>query len=112
LRVELEAGWKLPEQRAQLLLELKESRGKEIRQGRLDVPQATYMGHEARPLHAEDEAFGRVGIPVRIALRRLQRIERPIDLDAAHCAGSEPQFVLLYQALGVEVTSPRGVAPA
>nr|BFE93741.1 hypothetical protein GCM10020185_42770 [Pseudomonas brassicacearum subsp. brassicacearum] len=102
-RVEFETGRKLPEDRAQLLLELQHAGGEEIGQGLADVPQALDVGDETRGLDAEHEAGRCLGVPLGIPFGALQGVERSIDFDAVDRSRGELQFPFLGQPLGVEV---------
>jgi hypothetical protein len=112
LRLEFEVWRELPKDRPELFLEFQNSRSKEIRQWFFDLAQATDVGDEARRLDAENEVVGCFGVPLRIAFRPLQGVERSIDFDAVDRSRRELQFALLRQSLGVEVPAPRCVAPA
>ncbi len=106
-------GWrKLPQEGAELVLELQGAGGKEVGHGLVDVPQASDMSDVARRLDAEHEVVGRGIAPAGKAFRGLQRVEGAVDLDAGHGPGGVLEFPALHQPLGVEVTPPGRVAPA
>ncbi|MNG29268.1 hypothetical protein D3C84_1146690 [compost metagenome] len=83
--VEFEVGRKLPQDRAELFLEFQNPGGKEICQGFVDVTQTLDMGDETRGLDAEHKVHRGFGVPLGIAFRPLQGVERPIDFDAVDC---------------------------
>ena len=66
----------------------------------------------AAALDGEDEAGRRRGVPAFVALRALQRVERPVQLDGVECARGERELVVLRQPRRVEHAAPAGVAPA
>ncbi len=81
LTVGPEAGWKLPEDRPELLLQ-RQGRAKEAFQRLLRVAQPLYMGDEAAPLEAEDEAGRRLQPPLREGRRFGEAIEGDVQLHA------------------------------
>ena len=107
----LEAGWKLPEEGPQFVLQLQWPRGIEVGHGLAHIPQALDVGDIAWCLDAENEVVRRIVAPAGIAFRGVQRVEGAVDLDAADGAGGKRQFTALYQSLGVEVAPPGSVAP-
>src|SRR5258708_35907103 len=66
----------------------------------------------ARALDREDEALGRLLVPLLVVLRPLQRIERAVDLHRREMPGAELELAALRQARGIEDLAPGLVAPA
>ena len=69
------------------------------------------MGDVTWPLDRENEAIRRFITPAQVALWGLQAVERAVYLDAVHGPRGERQFIVLAQALGVEVLAPGAIAP-
>src|SRR6202043_931395 len=79
--VVFEVGRKLPKNRPELTAQIEEARGQEIRERLFDLPQATLVRDVAGSLDREHEVIRSIRVPLRVALRSLQGIERAIDLD-------------------------------
>ena len=98
--------------RTQLLAEGEDARGEEVRQGAPRVPQAEHVRDVPGALHREHEPRRCFGAPPEVALRPLQRVERPIELDAAQVLRGELKLPPLGQTGRVEDTAPGRVPPA
>jgi len=112
LAVERHPLGQLPEERPQLAPELGDPRREEVAERRSRRQQLLHVGDEPAALHGKDEILGRGVVPLRVRLRRLQRIERAVDLDRRHLAGRVLEFALLSEPLGVEDAAPGCVDPA
>ena len=102
----------LPEDGAELVLQLEDAVGEEVGQRRLDLLEPAHVGDVLRPLDGEDESGGGVLVPLGVVLGALQRVERAVDLDRGKHARGVLQLLRLRQLLGVEHATPRFVAPA
>src|SRR5213080_4960893 len=72
LFIEREPRRELPQDRAELLLQLEQSRGEEIRQRNLDVLQLLHVRDESPAFDGEDKVFRRRVVPSLIAARPLE----------------------------------------
>jgi len=102
----------LPEQGPELLPQLEEAGGEEVRQGRLHVLQLEHVGDVARPLHGKHEARRRLTAPRRVELRALEGVERAVQLDRGEHPGRVFQLPAVRETGRVEHAPPALVAPA
>ena len=70
------------------------------------------IGGEAIGLDGEYETGRRFVVPVEPVIRRLQRIERAVQLDAREHVRRVREFALLRQIARIKYAAPRRVAPA
>ena len=111
-RVEFQVGRQLPQDRPELRAEVGDARCEEIGNGGTRLAQPEYVRDELRGLDAEHEVVGRLVMPRLPAARRLQRVERAVELDRRQCARREFEFASLRQVTGIERLAPRRIAPA
>ena len=112
-RVVAKIGRQLPKEGAELVAQVGDAGGEEVRERRLDVVKTQHVRDIARALDAEDEARRRVVVPGGVILGSLQRIERAVELDRRQGARRVFELPVLRQALGVKRSAaPRRVAPA
>src|SRR6266511_5399489 len=78
--VEAEHRRQLPQERTELVAQIGDARGEEVRERQLRVAKLQHMRDEARPLDAEHEIRRRLVVPARVVLGPLQRVERAVDL--------------------------------
>lgn len=64
------------------------------------------------PLDREHEALGRLVAPPLVALRTLQRVEGPVDLDRREPARGVLELAAMREPLRVEDAPPRRISPA
>ena len=74
--------------------------------------QHAAVGAEARGLHREHEAVGRLGAPLGPARRLEARIVGAVDLDRGELAAGIFQLALVGQVLGIEHAAPGLEGPA
>src|SRR6185503_15077059 len=111
-RIEAEHRRELPEERPELVAQVEDSRGEEVRERLVDVFQPQQMRDVARALDAEDEARRRLAVPLVVILGPLQRVERAVELDRGKVRAAELELAAVGEAFGVPDTAPRLVAPA
>ena len=101
----------LPEDRAELVAERKDSGGEEVGQRRVHVGQLLQVRDEPRALDREDESVRRLVVPALVRRRPLERVERAVDLDRVQPAGGVLELGPLRQAVRVVHLPPGRVAP-
>lgn len=101
----------LPQDRTQLGAEGEDTGCEEVRQPLLGVAQAEHVRHVPGALDREDEILGHLGPPAKIALRTLQRVERPVELRTREVLADVLELATLRETLRIEVAAPADVLP-
>ena len=70
------------------------------------------MRDEARAFHRKHEILRRCVVPCLPTARRLQGIERAVDLDRIESVRGEFQFPALHESLRIKHAAPWPIAPA
>ena len=110
--VKSEARRKLPQERAQLLLEAQHAGGEEIGERRLDVAKLLQMRDEPAALDGEDKAFRGFVMPSGEGIGALERVVGAVDLDRVDLPAGKGKLVGVPQAARVESSAPSAVGPA
>src|SRR6185369_5157774 len=111
LQIEWPLWRELPQNRAELVLELEHARGEEVCERRLDVAQLLHVGDEARALDREHEPRGRLGVPARKRIGTLEAVERAVDLDRVELPARVLELAPVCEPFGIEHAPPVGVRP-
>ncbi|GAA1539720.1 hypothetical protein HD600_001118 [Microbacterium ginsengiterrae] len=111
VRFELLSFRELPEDGTECGTEREDTGGEEVRKARLGIPHAQHVRHVSRPFDREDEALRHGVAPSPVALRALQRVEGPVELDGRELRPHELQFPALHQPARVEVSAPTRISP-
>ncbi len=102
----------LPEDGAELVAKLGQSRGKESLDEIAGLGEHLALGDEARTLQREDETVRRGVGPLPEALGRLQPVMGGVDLDGGEVARGIGQLIRLAKTLGIEHAAPWRIDPA
>src|SRR4051794_8053077 len=105
-RIERKGLGELPEDRPELSFEIEQSGGEEVRQRRIDIAKLQVVSQVLVTLYRERESRRRRVAPAGVALRPLQRIERPVDLDRIELPRRVVELIRLAQPLRIEDAAP------
>src|SRR5204863_2191023 len=106
-----EARRKLPQERAQLLLEAQHAGGEEIGERRLDVAKLLQMRDKSAALDGEDKAVRGFVMPSGEGIGVLERIMGAVDLDRVDLPAGIGQLIGMPQFARIEGAAPAAIIP-
>src|SRR2546425_5529549 len=103
---------KLPENGPELFSQREHAGSKEVSQRCFNIAQLFHVRDETRAFDAEEKIPRSRFVPAAVTGRKLEGIERAVDLDGIERRGGELELARLRQIFGVKLSPPSGVTPS